>query len=399
MVPLENSRLLHRLREQEVEFIRAHSELRRVAPDEVIFREGAPGDGLYIVHAGQVDISVASSDERAIQLMRFEPGDYFGEMAVFDGGPRSASATARGETQLTFVPSAIAIELLQRSPQLAASLVRDSSLRIRDFNRRFLHESLRADRLTLVERLARSIVHDFRNPLNVIGIAADLAAEERATPAQRIAARDRIRKQVEVLNRMMQELLDFTRSMPSNVVLPRVNYAEFVREVLFELRPEAARRGIGLDVLSDLPAVPVRLDALRFTRVFANLAQNAFDALSQQPDGRLTLRVSVTDAHVVTELADNGPGIPASVLPHVFEPFVTHGKAHGTGLGLAICERILLEHGGRISAHSQAGVGVTITFQLPLARPGETDKLQRMAEAGPSPSGPDESAFKAGRGA
>ena len=134
-------------------------------------------------------------------------------------------------------------------------------------------------------------------------------------------------------------------------------------------------------------------------RVFANLAQNAFDALSQQPDGRLTLQVSVTDSHVVTELADNGPGIPASVLPHVFEPFVTHGKAHGTGLGLAICERILLEHGGRISAHSQAGVGVTITFQLPLARPGETDKLQRMAEGGLFPSGPDESAFAPGRGA
>jgi signal transduction histidine kinase len=382
MVPLEASRLLRYAPREEVEFIRAHSEPRRASADTVLFREGEMGDGLYILHTGTIDITVAAPINREYLLMRLDEGEHFGEMAVFDGGPRSASATAHTDVEMTFIPTATVNALLQRSPDLAASLVRDASLRIREFNRRILRESLRGERLTLVERLARSIVHDFRNPLNVIGIAADLAAEPKATLAQRQEARDRVRKQVEVLNRMMQELLDFTRAMPTSVVLPKVNCAEFLRDVLFELQPEGARRGIAVEVVGELPEVEVRLDAPRFMRVFANFAQNAFDALSDRADGRVTLRFEVGQTEILTAFSDNGPGIPPEVLPHVFEPFVTHGKAHGTGLGLAICERIVLEHGGRIYVESEPGKGATFAFTLPVPQPGETDLLSRRPPFG-----------------
>ncbi len=382
MVPLEASRLLRYMPREEVEFIRAHSEPRQAPAGTVLFREGEMGDGLYILHTGTIDITVAAPINREYLLMRLDEGEHFGEMAVFDGGPRSASATAYTDVGMTFIPTATVNSLLKRSPDLAASLVRDASLRIREFNRRFLRESLRGERLTLVERLARSIVHDFRNPLNVIGIAADLAAEPKATLSQRQEARDRVRKQVEVLNRMMQELLDFTRAMPTSVVLPKVNYAEFLRDVLFELRPEGARRGTLVEVVGELPEVAVRLDAPRFMRVFANFAQNAFDALSDRADGRVTLRFEVGPTEILTAFSDNGPGIPPEILPHVFEPFVTHGKAHGTGLGLAICERIVLEHGGRICVESEPGKGATFAFTLPVPQPGETDVLRRRAPFG-----------------
>ena len=79
------------------------------------------------------------------------------------------------------------------------------------------------------------------------------------------------------------------------------------------------------------------------------------------------------DKEVVTEVSDNGPGIPAEVLPHVFQPFVTFGKAHGTGLGLAICDRIVAEHGGKMSAVNRPGSGACFRFGLPRARPGDTE--------------------------
>lgn len=376
MVPLEQSRFAGQLAPREQAFLQGQVQQRRYADGQRIFLEGAEADGLYVIVEGIVEITVESAPGREHLLRRMKPGDYFGEMAVFDGGPRSASATARGDTLLCFIPKHASLDLIERSPLLATSLVRDASLRMRDFNQRFLRESLRAERLTLVERLARTIVHDFRNPLNVIGIAADMAAEESTSTASRRAARDRIRKQVEVLNSLMQELLDFTRTSQPGVVLAKVSYREVLRGVLVELDAEASRRGMEIDVPADLPDVLLRLDPPRISRVFTNLAQNAFDAMSGRAPARLTFRFRVLPDEVVTEVSDTGPGIAAAVLEHVFEPFVTYGKAHGTGLGLAICERIVHEHGGRITVRNLPDEGgARFTVALPLPKPGDADLL------------------------
>ena len=376
MVPLAESRLARHLSEPVRALLLAGVERRVLRTGERIFEEGGAGDGLYVLEAGAVEIAARSVPGRQHRLAVMDPGEYFGEMAVFDGGARSASAIALEESVLQFVPTPLLQELLEQSPSLAAALVRDSSLRMRDFNRRFLQELLKAERLSLVERLARTIVHDFRNPLNVIGIAADLAAEPSATLESRRSARDRVRRQVEVLNRMMQELLDFTRGMTPSAVLPRVDYADFAREVVFELEPEASRRGIRVDAeLGPLAsgAVLVRMDALRMQRVFNNLFQNAFDAIGGVKDPVVRIRFELDDKELVTEVSDNGPGIPAEVLPHVFQPFVTFGKAHGTGLGLAICDRIVAEHGGKMSAVNRPGSGACFRFGLPTTRPGDTE--------------------------
>lgn len=377
MVPLEASRLARHLSVAEQQFLQEHLRPQQHAAGERLFAEGDVGDGLYVVLEGQIEIAARSVPGREHRLAVMDPGDYFGEMALFDGGGRSASATAIVDSVVGFLTTEVVRELLERSPLLAAALVRDGSLRMREFNRRFLQESLKAERLALVERLARTIVHDFRNPLNVVGIAADIAAEERTPLAMRQSARDRIRRQVAVMNQMMQELLDFTRGFTISVSLPRVRLSVLLAEIVFELRAEADRRGMILCAEGAPPEVELRVDPPRLRRVFTNLAQNAFDALSGRPNPTLTLRSAVTAEGVVLEVADNGPGIPPEILPQVFEPFVTYGKAHGTGLGLAIVERIIAEHGGRISVTSIPECGATFRIVIPPARPGETDRLPR----------------------
>jgi signal transduction histidine kinase len=379
MTRLEDSRFCRHLPEECIATVSEQGVPRSFPEGSMLFREGDVGDGLYIILHGSVDITAKSAPDREHVLSRMEAGDYFGEMAIFDGGTRSASASARTDVHAVFLPAGLLLELLAKAPRLATSLVRDASLRMRDFNRRFLRESLRAERLAMLERLARTIVHDFRNPLNVIGIAADMAAEPTATAADRRSSRDRIRYQVEVLNRMMQELMDFTRGMGPNVVLARVNYRDFLREVLIELSAESQRRGVDVEVTGHLPSVELRIDPPRLSRVFTNLTQNAFDALSGKKEGKLSLSVRQEGEMVVTEILDNGPGIPTEHLPMLFEPFFTAGKAHGTGLGLAICERIIREHGGRIWAESNPGVGAAFRFELPIAAHGDTERLTRNA--------------------
>ena len=377
MTRLGDSRFCRHLPSECCSSLAAKAQPRAFNEGDCLFREGDAGDGLYILLEGRVDITARSGPGREHILSQMEPGDYFGEMSVFDGGTRSASAFARTAVSTVFLPSEEVLDLLGRAPRLAVSLVRDASLRMRDFNRRFLRESLRAERLAMLERLARTIVHDFRNPLNVIGIAADMSAEPNAGTETRKSSRDRIRTQVEVLNRMMQELMDFTRGVDQNVVLPRIPYTDFLRGVLLELSAESSRRGIHVEVRSPVPSVEVRIDPPRMSRVFTNLTQNAFDALSGHPSGCLGIEVTVEGEKVVTTIRDNGPGIPEEHLPMLFEPFFTAGKAHGTGLGLAICERIVREHGGTIGVESTLGQGAVFRFALPVALPGETDRIPR----------------------
>lgn len=383
-VALEDSRLARHLDSGARALLLEGAVRRRFGPGEVVFEEGAVGDGVYVLESGRIEIAGRSMPGRLHRLAIMEPGDYFGEMAVFDGGPRSASAIAMEEVQLHFLPAACLLAVLERTPLLAVELVREGSRRMREFNRRFMQEALKAERLTLVERLARTIVHDFRNPLSVIGLAADLAADPGLPAETRQASRDRIRKQVEALNRMMQELLDFTRGMTPSAALPRVDYAVFIRETLEDLGQDAARRGVKVQGPGTLPAVPLRFDALRLNRVFGNLFQNAFDALEGRPKPAITVGVRIDEETVTTEVSDNGPGIADEVVGQVFQPFVTYGKVHGTGLGLAIADRIVAEHGGRIEAENLPGGGAVFRFMLPRPRPGDTERLAPVQTPGGS---------------
>lgn len=386
MVSLDESRFCRRLGPAEQRLAREMAVPRAYPAGATIFHEGDEGDGLYIIQEGLVEIFVNSAPDREHILSRMETGDYFGEMAIFDGGARSASARAVQPTQASLLPTTGVIALLERSPLLAASLVRDASLRMRDFNRRFLSEALKAERVQTLERLARSIVHDFRNPLNVIGLAADLAGEPAASVEMRASVRTRIRAQVEVINRMLQEMLDFTRAGPDRVVLPVVRVSGFLRDILIELAAETERRGVRLVVEGALPDRDVRLDPPRFTRVFNNLVSNACDAMLDAASPRLEVRFADTPEWVRIDIIDNGRGIPQEHLGHLFEPFFTFGKAHGTGLGLAICERIVKEHGGSIEASSPAGGGARFAIRLPVAKPGDTERLLalfRNQAAGP----------------
>jgi two-component system sensor histidine kinase HydH len=247
---------------------------------------------------------------------------------------------------------------------LLFALMQEFSARMRNFTQHHLQEVLQAERHALVGRFARTIVHDFKNPLNIIGMAADVLGLDNVPVADRTDASVLIRKQVTRLSNMINELLDFTREGRSAMELAPTDYGQFIREVLSDLQLEARERSVELNSESAPPSVLVALDARRLPHVFYNLVNNAIDFM---PDGgRIILRFRLTEQDVTTELEDSGPGIAPEIASSLFEPFATHGKAHGTGLGLSICKRIVEEHGGEISAQSAPGRGAIFSFSLPV---------------------------------
>src|SRR6202044_1032469 len=112
------------------------------------------------------------------------------------------------------------------------AMVREISLRLRDCNQTYMREVLESERLALVGRFASSIVHDLKNPLNIIGISADMAAMASATPESRQLSTVRIRKQVERISNMVNELLEFTQGAHTNVMMALINYKTFVEQLL-----------------------------------------------------------------------------------------------------------------------------------------------------------------------
>jgi len=331
----------------------------------VIFSAGDPGDGFYLVESGRVRISATVGDQETRLLAMIGPGDFFGEMAVLDDAPRSATAITEVATGTIFLGRDEFLRLLDQQPQLALDLIREFSGRMRALNQRYIDEVVQAERLATVGRLARSTVHDFKNPLSIISLAAELVARPSASASSRKLAQQSILKQVDRMTSMLHELIEFTRTGRQEFVASRVGFAYFLEGVVSDLKTELADRQVTLETVPPPADVELEIDARRLPRLFHNLINNAVDAMGKK-GGRITIASEVRDRELVVEITDTGPGIAPELAERLFQPFATHGKAHGTGLGLSICRRIAEDHGGRIWARSTPGQGATFGVSLPL---------------------------------
>jgi signal transduction histidine kinase len=285
-------------------------------------------------------------------------------MAVLDSEPRSATATAETDTEVYFIPQSELLQMLERSPKLAISLVRQISLRVREFNHQYMQETLQAERLALVGRFARSIVHDLKNPLTVIGFAADMLDADNSTTEMRRTAKTRIRKQVDRLTSMIKELLEFTRISQGSIVLAQADFAGYVQQLLEEIRSELDGSLVKLECENTPPSVDVLMEPDRLSHVFFNLVHNALEAMPN--GGKLIVRFAVNGNSLTTEIEDTGPGVAPEIANRLFEPFATFGKPQGTGLGLSICRKIIEDHRGQIAVRTQPGRGAIFSLTLPL---------------------------------
>src|SRR6266404_3596722 len=377
VVTFDSSSLFRQLGPEDLNHLRQIAREQQFSSGSQIFKEGDQGDGVYLLITGLVEISGLLADAARHVFSQVGPGEIFGEMAVLENKPRSACAIAKLDSTVYFVPREEMLRLVERSPAMAMALLREISNRLREFNRQYLTEVLQAERLTILGRFARSIVHDLKNPLNIIGITAEMAGMDQVSPGFKLEAKARIRKQVDRISDLISEILEFTQAPSrSAVVLSPGDYSVFVRQLIDDLRPELELKSVALELEGLLPQIELLLDPKRLRRVFYNLIHNATDAMPE--GGKITLRVHSNHAEVVTEIEDAGPGIAPEIAGQLFQVFATHGKAHGTGLGLSICKRIIEDHHGWISARNEPGRGAIFSFGLPLpqAKPGSSGHFE-----------------------
>jgi signal transduction histidine kinase len=361
---LETIPLFRHLNRNELTALRLIVQERQFAAGQKIFQEGAPGDGVYFVKTGLVEIS-AGPDGRHV-FSRLGPGEIFGEMAIIEHRPRSATATAAPDAVVFFLPRGEMLSFIEHCPGLAFTLLQHISHRLREFNQLHLRELVQAESLAVIGRFAQGIVHDLKNPLSIISLSSEMFDMPGISPEIRAKAQLRIRKQVERISDMVSDILIFTQGQRQAAELKPDDYRAFVLELVADLRAEAELKATRIEMENVPPPVRVRLDPRRLSRVFFNLVHNATDVMLN--GGGIFLRFELEPDEIITELEDTGPGIAPEVAGKLFQPFTTHGKTHGTGLGLSICKKIIEDHGGNISVRSKAGRGAIFRFSLPLVK-------------------------------
>jgi signal transduction histidine kinase len=222
-----------------------------------------------------------------------------------------------------------------------------------------------AEKLSAIGELTARIAHEIRNPVTAARSLAQQLAAEGASPFA--AEHALILAELERVERQVAALLRFARR--EEFRFEAVDVGALVRATAEQFRPRLEAAGIAVEFrLTE--GVTARGDREKLRQVLINLIENAVDALGEKPEGRrLELAAGAADGAAALRIADNGPGVAPDVLPHIFEPFFS-SKEKGTGLGLAIARRTIEAHGGRIAVASEAGTGLRVDVQLPLAAGG-----------------------------
>ncbi len=221
--------------------------------------------------------------------------------------------------------------------------------------------------------------HELRTPLTEIKGYLDILAAE----AKGLSRTDRgfLKHAVtsaEQLSGLMRNLLNVSRIEHGELgYQPEpINYAEFLKEFVHNLQPRAKQQRRSLTLMLPLKLPTLSADASALHEVLINLIDNAF-AHTASGIGAIEISVELRGDGIETKVTDNGVGIPAAAISHLFTKFfrVNTMKATtaGTGLGLFICKSIVEAHGGTIWVESIEGEGTTFTFHLPLRPVALTD--------------------------
>lgn len=250
-----------------------------------------------------------------------------------------------------------------------------------------------ASRLATLGEMASNIAHEINQPLAVIRLAAETLSEEfqfaepGALPDElrEFAERklERIANQTERASTIIRDLRIFARK-PDDQPTP-FSVPDALRGADDLVHEQLRLSSVATELELDESCAPVLGHANRLQQVVINLMLNARDAILEKPgDDPARIRVrgypEADGSSVIVDVEDNGPGIPAHVLPRLFEPFfTTKPGGKGTGLGLSISYEIVRQMGGTISAENLEGRGARFRFVLPVAQPAQAAEVAAIA--------------------
>lgn len=372
------------------------------ASGQVLFRQNVAGDTCFVVLAGTVRLHQGTATGE-LELARIGPGGFFGEMALIDGGPRSATATVAEAARLFVMDRHVFLGLLSANPQMLgvvlARLV--GNLRTSDTHRlNLLHQqqllSLEAEmaRLRSISQMVAGVAHEVNTPLGIIvnaaSLMADLMPDVRSEQNAEVCEDLTMATGLILKNaRHAADLVQTFRSLSVRQIThahEKLPLAALIQEVLGMFELEARKLKLTIRFASHLPPDADIWDGIpgHLTGIVLNLLTNVGRYAYPPGTGGIVdvQLVAAENSHFLLTVRDYGAGISPTNLPRIFDPFFTTGRDKGgVGLGLAIVhETVTAGLGGRITVSSLPGEGAMFSIHLPQRVPESASNQESANE-------------------
>ncbi len=211
-------------------------------------------------------------------------------------------------------------------------------------------------------RILRGVAHEIKNPLNSINLHLQMLKLELAEKAPEAQPEiDVISREIKNLDGMVVTLLDFTR--PLELKLGDTDLVSLAREIAGLVQPEAARKGVRVEVTANAETAVIRADQALLRQAVMNVVVNGLECMPGA--GRLGIEVEKRPEALLLSVTDEGPGIAPEIRERIFNLYFTT-KGRGSGIGLAMTWRVVELHSATIDFTSEMGKGTTFRFRFPL---------------------------------
>lgn len=367
-----------------------------VSGETVLFEQGDPADSLYVILKGSVKVFGQDHDGNTVELSTLSTGNFFGELALVDGGTRSATIETVENCEFFVLSRQAFINLLSKSPQLISDVLAGISSKIRSSNEKFFKEMLDKQRLQSemeIERhrslseMVAGVAHEINTPLGIVNVTASMITENLTESLLSKITDDDVKMTLEDImeasilmqnniaraNKLIQTFKSISVSQISDT-LESTQIHQLIQEImdLFKIKARQANLSLNL-VCEDESRIGMWTGYAGFlSQILMNLLTNVERyAYNTGEGGQVDLLLSQSQINgqpaYQVQVKDYGKGIPEEDVPRVFDVFFTTGRNKGgTGLGMSIVHNLVTTAmQGQITLDSKAGEGTTVTILLP----------------------------------
>ena len=364
-----------------------HEQQRRTAQYRALFEQMR--DGVFLV---DLSLKIIAANPAGAAMLGYRPDEMIGrdlfttipDQAEQSDAEQRINALLRGEVLPPYERTITRKDGTDLIVEISAVLIRDENDQplymqtiFRDMSVRKIHQenhmalAIERERVRLLQQFISHISHDLRTPMTNIKTSTYLLRKVATTnPIKREHYIGVIDEAVDQLQRVVEDQLEALRESEQaeqDIQREPLDINEIVRGIIATHQPtaEAKHQRVSVSLADNLS--PVLGNAERLKRGIGHIMQNAHQYTAE--GGVITVKTYHSSLYTNIVIEDNGIGIPATDLPHIFDTFYRVDAArnqHGAGLGLVIAQQVINAHGGHINVNSTLGTGSKFTISLPM---------------------------------